>query len=82
MTPTDRGARYSAVAEAAAENAENAPAVLEAEDVAVAVAVAVAGVVGAHAEVDAGAAVTGPVAGAAGVDMMAQRVEGKLGAAY
>jgi hypothetical protein len=69
------------VAEAAAENAENAPAVLEAEDVA-AVAVAVAGVVGAHAEVDAGAAVTGPVAGAAGVDMMAQRVEGKLGAAY
>jgi hypothetical protein len=81
MTPKDRGARYSAAAEAAAENAENAPVVLEAEDVA-AVAVAVAGVVGAQAEVEAGAAVTGPVAGAAGFDMMAQRAEGKLGAAY
>lgn len=63
--------------------AENAPAVLEAADVAVgADAAVVAGVVEAHAaadvDVDAGgAAATGP-AGGAEVDKMAQRVEGKL----
>lgn len=66
--------RNSAVPEAAAGNVA---AVLEAEGVA---AAAAAGTVGPHAEVDAEAAVDGPVAGAAGVDMTAQRAEGKFDA--